>query len=277
MNATVDCRSDVEGLAANLERSMEPVYGKYRAVVADNEDPDGLGRLKLTVPALLGDAETNWALPCQPFGGLAAVGAFLLPPLGATVWVEFEQGDISQPIWVGTYWNSETEPPATEPTHHVWQTPFGHRVELSDAQGEERITFTHGGSAQANIQIDEAGRITSTDGSGQIVLLDAEAGEIVITDTAGNSIVLSTTGVTVEDTNGQSVKLEASGATVKANKIALDAPLVELGGSGGEPVLKGQSFLTFFMTHTHPTAVGPSGPPVPQGEASALSTTVMTK
>ncbi len=277
MSETMDCRSDVAGLATNLERSMEPVYGKYRGVVADNEDPDGRGRLKLTVPALLGEAETNWALPCQPFGGLAAVGAFLMPPPGATVWVEFEQGDISQPIWTGTYWNSETEPPATDPAVHVWQTPFGHRVELSDSQGEERITFTHGGPAGANIQIDESGRITSTDGAGQSMRLDAEAGEIVISDAAGNTVVLSATGVAVEDANGQSVKLEASGATVKANKIALDAPLVELGGSGGEPVLKGQSFLTFFMTHTHPTGVGPSGPPVPQGEASALSTTVLTK
>jgi len=277
MSELANCRSDIADLASKLEQVMSPVYGKYRGRVTDNEDPEGRGRIKLTVQSLLGNAETNWALPCQPFGGLAAVGAFLVPPVGATVWVEFEQGDISHPIWTGAYWNAESEPPATDPAFHVWQTPFGHRVELSDAEGEERITITHAGEGAPNIQIDEAGSIITTDGAGAKVTLDANAGEISITDANGNSVVLSATGIAAEDSNGQSVKLEASGATIKANKITLDAPIVELGGAGGEPVLKGQSFLTFFMTHTHPTGVGPSGPPIPQGEATALSAAVLTK
>ena len=58
--------------------------------------------------------------------------------------------------------------------------------------------------------------------------------------------------------------------------VTLEASQVALGGSGGEPVIKGTSFLTLFATHVHPTAMGPSGPPIPQGEMSSLSTKVMT-
>ena len=45
-------------------------YGKYRGFVTDNADPEQRGRLKVRVPSVLGDAETGWALPCLPFGGL---------------------------------------------------------------------------------------------------------------------------------------------------------------------------------------------------------------
>jgi hypothetical protein len=44
-------------------------------------------------------------------------------------------------------------------------------------------------------------------------------------------------------------------------------------------VIKGASFLTLFATHVH-TAAGPGSPttpPMPQGESTTLSTTVLTK
>jgi hypothetical protein len=66
------------------------------------------------------------------------------------------------------------------------------------------------------------------------------------------------------------VKVKASAT------VTVEGALVTLGGQGGEPVIKGTSFLTLFATHVHPTAMGPSGPPVPQGEMSSLSTKVMT-
>ena len=62
----------------------------------------------------------------------------------------------------------------------------------------------------------------------------------------------------------------------KGQKIVVQGSQVMLGGEGGEPVIKGQSFLSLFMTHIHPTGAGPSGPPVPQGEMSTLSMKVTT-
>jgi hypothetical protein len=99
---------------------------------------------------------------------------------------------------------------------------------------------------------------------------------VVVEDANGNSITLSGSGVKVADGAGNEVELAGAGVTVKGAQIVIDGQMVTLAGSGGEPILKGQSFLTFFMTHTHPTVVGPTGPPIPQGEASALSTKVLT-
>lgn len=85
-----------------LDAARRRFYGKYRGLVADNEDSTHRGRLQVTVPAVMGDTPV-WAMPCVPYAG-ASVGLFLLPPVGTGVWVEFEAGDANYPIWVGCFW-----------------------------------------------------------------------------------------------------------------------------------------------------------------------------
>jgi hypothetical protein len=77
-------------------------YGKFRGKVLDNIDPLMLHRLLVDVPAIDG-FEASWALPCVPYAG-PQVGFVALPPMGANLWVEFEGGDPSHPIWVGCFW-----------------------------------------------------------------------------------------------------------------------------------------------------------------------------
>lgn len=268
---------DVLELAGRVAAQATRHYGKYRGSVVDNDDPQGRGRLKVQVPSLLGDAATDWALPCFPFGGVDQTGSYLVPPVGATVWVEFEQGDLSYPIWTGTYWTNGVAAPASAPAKRVFRTPFGHTLEFDDSDGAEAVRIIHGGDGNPSAVFDQNGSITITDKQGARIALDADANRLVIQDANGNVVTLSQSGTRVEDSNGHSITFDASGAKISATQIALDGNTVALGGSGGEPILKGQSFLQFFMTHTHPTGVGPSGPPIPQGEVSALSTTVTTK
>lgn len=80
-----------------------PFYGKYRGTVANNVDPQQMGRIQVKVPAVLGDGQMSWAMPCAPYAG-PGVGFFAIPPRDANVWVEFEGGDPDRPIWVGGYW-----------------------------------------------------------------------------------------------------------------------------------------------------------------------------
>ena len=68
-------------------------YGKYRAFVRDNNDPERLGRCRLEIPAVLGQGRENWsdwASPSFPYGGNQDTGMFLIPEEGASVWAEFE-------------------------------------------------------------------------------------------------------------------------------------------------------------------------------------------
>lgn len=253
-------------------------FGKTRGLVTDNQDPEKRGRLKLRVPAVLGDEETDWALPCLPFGGGAGYGWFAVPEVDAQVWVEFEEGDIHRPIWVGTFWQQESDVPPDaakdQPTTRLLATPSGHVLQFDDESGEERFLLHHPSGAEA--VIDKNGGLALTDADGATVTLDAEGGTLTVEDANGNSITMSSSGTIVEDANGNKIEMGPAGVTVKAQRVVIDGTQVTLGGSGGEPVIKGTSFLTLFATHMHPTAMGPSGPPIPQGEMSALSTKVMT-
>jgi uncharacterized protein involved in type VI secretion and phage assembly len=84
-------------------------YGKYRGTVSDNNDPRKQGRLKAKVPEILGDVDSGWALPCAPYSG-DKTGIYSVPAVGAGVWVEFEAGDVSRPIWVGCWWGNDKLP-----------------------------------------------------------------------------------------------------------------------------------------------------------------------
>jgi hypothetical protein len=82
---------------------MKQFFGKYRGKVENNIDPMMLGRVQVSVPAVLGDGSLSWAMPCVPYAG-SGVGFFAIPPSGANVWVEFEGGDPDYPIWTGCFW-----------------------------------------------------------------------------------------------------------------------------------------------------------------------------
>lgn len=82
---------------------MSLYFAKYRGQVENNIDPMQLGRIQVSVPAVLGDGTLSWAMPCMPYAG-SQVGFFALPPVGANVWVEFEGGDPNRPIWAGCFW-----------------------------------------------------------------------------------------------------------------------------------------------------------------------------
>ena len=96
-----------------LERVRNRFYGKYRGTVTDI-DASTL-RIKATVPSVLGTQPTGWAMPCVPYAG-DNVGIAFLPEQGSGVWIEFEGGDVSFPIWTGCYWNSGDIPSAAAST-----------------------------------------------------------------------------------------------------------------------------------------------------------------
>lgn len=267
-----------DDLVRIARQSDERRYGKFRATVTDNQDPQKRARLRVRVPSVLSDQETDWALPCLPYGGAAGSGLYAVPGVGAQVWLEFEEGDIARPVWTGTFWQDGADVPTdaagTPPTRWVLETPAGHRLAFDDADGARALLLRH--AAGAELAIDDTGSIEITDAKGATLVLDAQGESLKLTDSHGNSMRFDASGAVVEDSQGNRIEMASAGITVKGQQIVVQGSQVMLGGQGGEPVIKGSSFLTLFATHMHPTAVGPSGPPIPQGEMSALSTRVMT-
>lgn len=88
-------------------------YGKYRATVVQNVDPERRGRLQLLIPDALGLVPSTWAEACAPLAGPTgpAMGVYLVPPIGAGVWAEFEHGDLNYPIWSGCRWGAQADIP----------------------------------------------------------------------------------------------------------------------------------------------------------------------
>lgn len=122
-----------------LERMADCFYGKYRGLVTDTADPLDRGRLKARVPEVLADVETGWALPAAPYAG-PDQGLFTIPPVGAGVWVEFEAGDVSRPIWSGAWWGDGDVPDGAKPAQKVLKSEQGLRVKLDDASSEITIS-----------------------------------------------------------------------------------------------------------------------------------------
>jgi uncharacterized protein involved in type VI secretion and phage assembly len=217
---------DLERIVAGLVETMERrFYGKYRAIVVDNQDPKQLGRLKVKVPSVLGaDVVTGWAAPCTPYGGAADQGLLFVPERDAGVWVEFEEGDLEFPIWVGTYWSrpgdrsqlpkpqgddgTEQDEVQDPPTRKILKTLKGHTVQFEDADGAEAVMVREGASGHL-ITMDKRG-ITIVDKNQNTLLLDDDG--VKITDATGNAVELTGSAFTL--TAKVPFKLDASGQAV---------------------------------------------------------------
>jgi uncharacterized protein involved in type VI secretion and phage assembly len=114
-----------------LERLRNRFFGKYRGVVSDVDEQTL--RIKATVPAVLGSQPTGWARPCVPFAG-PDMGIAFLPDVGTGVWIEFEGGDVSLPIWVGCYWHDGDQPSDATSSVRAIVTKAGQKI-LLDVDG----------------------------------------------------------------------------------------------------------------------------------------------
>ena len=118
-------------------RRSRQYLGKYRGVVLQNVDPQGIGRIQVQVIGVFTLA-SSWAMPSFPVAG-AQAGAVAVPPLGAGVCVEFERGNPDLPIWTGCYYSTRAEvPPLVQlvppPLFAVTlQTPLQNAIQVSDA------------------------------------------------------------------------------------------------------------------------------------------------
>jgi hypothetical protein len=269
-----------------MERMEHQFYGKYRGTVEDNKDPLKLGRLKLRVPSVLIDdpdtpdkdeSVTDWAWPCLPCGGASEQGFFFVPEVGSHVWVEFEEGNLDHPIWVGTFWANPGGTPQTpteaqdmagteqdsEPKRRVLKTSSGHFMEFCDISGKESITIQHKDGAM--LKMDEKGSVTVVNKKGSYLYLNADAGEASLVDEKGNNISMTSGGVTVTSKDGSIVDLAKDAVQVIAKNVHIRSQTVSLGEGAMEPAILGKTFAAMFDAHMHPTTApgAPTGPPIP--------------
>jgi uncharacterized protein involved in type VI secretion and phage assembly len=183
----------------NLKRLR---FGLYRGVVRDVDDPEEKGRIRVEVHELLGAGKlTNWASYCSPFGGGGA-GFFMLPRPGDGVWVMFERGEPTKPVWIGFWFNAQdARPEEAGKDVRVLRSKTGHKIAFGDEDGKEFLEVK--------------------DKAGNVVRIDSASGDL--------SVMVS----------GKATVEVGGDATVKAGgPVTLDAPqvkttqLTDLGGGG---------------------------------------------
>lgn len=203
-------------------------YGVVQALVVENEGDDE-GQVKLKFPWFDDTTVTDWVRVSQLYAG-NGYGSVFVPEKGDEVLVAFVHGDMRYPIVLGGLYNGEDKPPTARTDgrdQKIIRTRHGHEVLLDDTESKAAV------------------RITSA--AGHVVELDDQSKAIKITAAEGGSVTVTAQG----------------DITLKAPKVTVDSPSIDLGGGATEPLVLGNALLQAFNTHTHPSAAGPTGPPTP--------------
>jgi uncharacterized protein involved in type VI secretion and phage assembly len=191
-------------------------FGMFSALVSDNRDPDGSGRVKVTLPGFPdsgSDRYEMWARLVTFMGGNNR-GSWFIPDVNDEVLIAFEAGDPRRPYVLGGLWNGRDSPPESmdgegQNNKKVLCSRNGVKVTLDDQNGQEQfIAETPGGQ-----------KITMKDGPGSIEIADSN----------GNSIKLEASGITVNAS--AQVKVTASTVEVDASMVTVNAPMASFSGT----------------------------------------------
>jgi uncharacterized protein involved in type VI secretion and phage assembly len=161
-------------------------FGVYRGTVVNNVDPLQIGRIMAMVPDVTGVVPSTWAMPCVPIAG-KQMGTFMVPQVGAGVWIQYEGGDPDNPIWFGGWWGSAAEVPA---------------LALAGVPGDPNIVI------QTTLQ----NAVVVSD-------LAGPTGGIMLKSTTGATIIVNDTGIYIQ--NGKGASIVMTGPTVTINEGAL--------------------------------------------------------
>ncbi len=268
------------------ERVENRYYGKYRGIVESNEDDKKMGRLLVKVPALMGEEVIGWAMPCLPYGGGPNRGFYMIPEKDDGVWVEFEAGNLSYPIWCGV-WHARDEAPKgvddaeTAPDLKIIRSKSGHIIQLDDTSGSENITVKEASKGHVITMNQEGIKITDGANSHEILLdgtgikiteggksheITMDGSGITITDNAnsGNEIKMDSQGMTLSDMNGNSISMGAMSGYPAGNGIEIN----------GSKRICLEGLIDWLLSHQH---VGNLGIPTPLFPADLLTLQIKTK
>jgi uncharacterized protein involved in type VI secretion and phage assembly len=190
-------------------------YGVYPALVTDIKDPDGQGRVQVTLPWSPDTGSSRyeaWARIATLMGGNNR-GSWFIPDVDDEVLIVFEGGDTRRPYVVGGLWNGQDSPPesmdgAGRNSLKVLRSRNGVKLTLDDTDGQEQMILeTPGGQ-----------KLTMKDGPGSVEIIDSN----------GNSMKLEPSGITI--TAAAKVTINASTAEISAGMLTVNAGMSKFSG-----------------------------------------------
>jgi phage baseplate assembly protein V len=184
-------------------------------VVTNNKDPDGLGRVKTSLPWMADQVETDWARVVTPMAG-SGRGLYFLPEVNDEVLVAFEHGNPDTPYVLGGLWNGKDKPPESN----------------SDGKNDRRAIRSRSGNVI---------RLSDTDGDAKIEIIDSSGKNTIVISAKDNSITITADGdVTVQSNNGK-LKLSGRGVEITSTStVKVQASQTAEVTASGQLALKGQ-------------------------------------
>jgi uncharacterized protein involved in type VI secretion and phage assembly len=208
---------DVAPDEATLE-SGGHAKGVAVAVVRENKDDSGLGRVKVSYPWHSKPHESYWARMAVPMAG-GKRGMWFLPENGDEVLVAFERGDLRFPYVVGSLWNGVDKSPITNKDGK-------NDVRLIHTRKGHKLTFDDGSKGKVQLELNDGKRLTMdddgvqvNDGKGNTIVIQSGSGGITIE--AASNLTLKAPQISIQATGKLDVtasgNLTLSGALVRIN------------------------------------------------------------
>jgi len=191
--------------------------GLVIAIVKQNQDPEGLGRVRIAFP-WLDDRESHWARLATPMAGKDR-GVVFIPEVGDEVLVAFEREDLRFPYVLGGLWNGVDTPPIANDDGNndkrMLKSRKGHWLSFDDGtQGVVELRHENGGL----VRLTDEG-ILIDDGQGNTVSIDNRSGAMKLQSVGSLEIKAAT--ITIEATGTLELKANATmtirGALVNIN------------------------------------------------------------
>ena len=173
------------------------IYGVVVGIVTNNQDPDGMARVRVRFPWLSASDESWWARIAAPMAG-AGRGAYFLPEVDDEVLVAFEHGDVRFPYILGAMWNGKHDPPIKNENGkndiRVIRSRSGHIIRLDDSSDGAKIEIIDK-TGENSMVINAAANTIRLKSKSDICLESAE-GKVII---KGTSVEIESTaeGVTL--------------------------------------------------------------------------------
>ncbi len=215
--------SDLFAVFAGSSRETDRIYGVVIGVVTNNQDPDGLGRVKVHLPWLAMEIESNWARVVAPMAGNDR-GLYLLPEVNDEVLVAFEHGRAEFPYVLGSLWNGKDKSPGTNEDGknnvRLLKSRSGHVVRLDDSEGGEKIEIVDAKGKQSIVFDTAAGTLTLT--ADQDVVIESKNGRLKLSGHKGVEITAPAGAGKLETQQNLDVKSSGGQVNVKGTAINLN-------------------------------------------------------
>ena len=195
-------------------------YGVAIGVVTNLKDPKAWGRVKLKLPWLAEDVETDWARVAMPMAG-PGFGTWFMPEVNTEVLVAFEHGSLEHPYVIGSLWNGKASSPPHDRSGkndvRSITSRSGHRIRLVDTKGEESIEI-----------VDRSGKNSIVVDTVQNSVTISAEGDIAIRSTKGKVTLHGKAGVEVGTDAALTLQGKAKAELTSSGQLVVKGAIVNI-------------------------------------------------